>query len=116
MKSITDYDIYKLAEKLADMIWYAYDDWPLKVQRTTGYQIIDSADSISANLTEGYGRYHGKDKKKFYYYSRGSFEETKNWLRKLYRRKIISHTDMMKYKIIVDELGPKLNNFIKGTK
>ena len=58
MKEIYEMDVYKLAEELSDLIWYAFDEWPRKVQQTTGYQIIRSADSIAANLAEGYGRYY----------------------------------------------------------
>ena len=116
MKEIYELDVYKLAEGLSDLIWYAYDEWPRKVQQTTGYQIIRSADSIAANLAEGYGRYTPADRKVFYRYSRGSFEETKAWLRKLIRRKIIRNEEVHKYTEIIDELGPKLNAFIKSTK
>ncbi len=61
MKEIYEMDVYKLAEKLSDMIWYAFDNWTVKVQKTIGYQIAD-------------------------------------------------------YTKIIDELGPKLNAFIKSTK
>ncbi len=117
MKEIHELDVYKLSEDLSDLIWYAFDEWPQKVQRTIGYQIIRSSDSIAANLAEGYGRYTPADRKKFYLYARGSFEETKAWLRKALRRKIISSDEEIdKYKEIIDELGPKLNAFIKTTK
>jgi len=116
MKEIHELDVYKLAEELSDLIWYAFDEWPQKVQRTIGYQIIRSSDSIAANLAEGYGRYTPADRKKFYFYSRGSFEETKAWLRKLIRRKIIEEDEIQIYTTIIDELGPKLNAFIKSTK
>jgi len=66
-----------LSEKLSDMIWDAFDKWPQKAQRTIGYQVIRSSDSIAANLAEGYGRYTPADRKLFYRYARGSFEETK---------------------------------------
>lgn len=116
MKNIYELDVYILAEKLADLIWYDFDEWSEKVQRTIGYQIIKSSDSISANIAEGYGRYTLPDRKKFYIYSRGSFEETKAWLRKLIRRKIISKEKSEKYTEIINELGPKLNAFINKTK
>ena len=48
--------VYVLAEELSDTIWALYDSWPNKVKRTIGYQILRSADSISANIAEGYGR------------------------------------------------------------
>ena len=116
MKEVHELDVYKLSEDLSDLIWYAFDEWPQKVQRTVGYQIIRSSDSIAANLAEGYGRYTPADRKKFYLYSRGSFEETKAWLRKLIRRKIIKEDKIQIYTTIIDELGPKLNAFIRSTK
>jgi four helix bundle protein len=66
-------------------------------------------------LAEGYGRYTSKDKANFYRYSRGSFEETKCWLRKASRRKLITKTEIKNYKKMIDELGPKLNAFIRST-
>jgi len=116
MKKIYEMDVYKLSEELSDMIWDAFDKWTVKAQRTIGYQIIRSSDSIAANLAEGYGRHSGADKKRFYYYARGSLEETKAWLRKGIRRELISSEETDKYKKIIDELGPKLNAFIKKTK
>ena len=116
MKEIYELDVYKLSEELSDLIWYAFDEWSTKVQRTIGHQIIRSSDSIAANLAEGYGRYTPADRKLFYRYARGSFEETKAWLRKLIRRKVITDNEVSKYTKIIDELGPKLNAFIRSTK
>jgi len=116
LKEIYELDIYKLSEQLSDLIWHGYDVWPKKVQHTVGYQILRASDSICANLAEGYGRYTPADRRLFYRYSRGSFEETKAWLRKLIRRKIIKNDEIQKYSNIIDELGPKLNAFIKSTK
>ncbi|MFH1859561.1 MAG: four helix bundle protein [bacterium] len=116
MKRVYELDVYKLAEELSDMVWYDFDKWNKKVQNTVGYQIIRSSDSIAANIAEGYGRYTSSDRKRFYLYSRGSFEETKSWLRKLIRRKVLSKSDETEYKAIIDNLGPKLNAFINSTK
>jgi len=116
MKRVYELDVYKLAEDLSDMIWYDFDKWNNKVQKAIGHQVIRSSDSIAANIAEGYGRYTPADRKKFYLYSRGSFEETKAWLRKLIRRKIISESSVTEYKAIIEKLGPKLNAFINSTK
>ncbi len=116
MKKVYELDVYNLAENLSDMIWSDFETWSDKVQKTIGYQVIRSSDSIAANIAEGYGRYTPLDRKKFYRYSRGSFEETKTWLRKLFRRKIISTTRQNEYAEIINELGPKLNAFINKTK
>lgn len=117
MKEIYEMDVYRLSEQLSDMIWDAFDSWTVKAQNTIGYQIIRSSDSIAANLAEGYGRYTPADRKRFYYYARGSFEETKAWLRKAFRRRVIfSDKEIAEYKELIAELGPKLNAFIKATK
>ncbi len=98
------------------MVWYDFDKWSNKVQKSIGYQVIRSSDSIAVNIAEGYGRYTPADRKKFYLYSRGSLEETKSWLRKLVRRKILAGSRVAEYKTIIDMLGPKLNAFINSTK
>ena len=116
MREVYELDVYKLAEELSDMIWYPFDEWSHKTQKTIGYQIIRASDSIAANLAEGYGRFTPADRKTFYRYARCSFEETKAWLRKLIRRNVISDNEIPKYTEIIDELGPKLNAFIRSTK
>jgi len=126
MKRVYELDVFvpqadplrrnKLAELLSDMVWYDFDKWNKKVQNTMGYQIIRASDSIAANIAEGYGRYTPSDRKRFYLYSRGSFEETKSWLRKLIRRKVLSESNATEYKVMIEKLGPKLNAFINSTK
>ena len=116
MKRVYDLDVYRLAKELSDKIWFDFDNWDKKVQNTIGYQIIRSSDSIAANIAEGYGRFTPADRKRFYLYSRGSFEETKSWLSKLIRRGILAESEATKYKEIIEKLGPKLNAFINKTK
>ena len=116
MKSILELDVYVLAEKLADRIWDEYDGWGVKARSTMGFQMIRATDSIAANIAEGYGRYTPADRKMFYRFARGSFEETKAWLRKAVRRNLINGPESIGfYKKLCDELGPKLNAFIRTT-
>jgi four helix bundle protein len=116
MREVTELDVYRLAESLSDMVWEDFDRWSEKAQRTLGYQVIRAADSIAANIAEGYGRHSSPDRRKFYLYARGSFEETKAWLRKAIRRRVIaSQPRIARYKATIDELGPKLNAFIRTT-
>ena len=49
------------------------------------------------------------------YYSRGSSEETKAWLRKAVRRKKSSTGKIEQHKNIINKLGHKLNAFINNT-
>lgn len=111
---IQDTEVYKLSEKLSDLIWYAYDNWNYKAQHTIGLQVIRSSDSIAANLAEGFGRYAPADRKRFYVIARGSFEETKCWMRKAIRRKILNEIEQKEIAGAINFLGPKLNLFIKN--
>ena len=43
-------------------------------------QLRRAASSITANIAEGFGRYHFKDKVRFYYQARGSVVEVQNFL------------------------------------
>lgn len=81
-----------------------------------GNLAIRATDGISANIAEGYGRYHFRDKLIFFYYARGSFEETKSWVRKLHRRKLLSKEQSHVITELIMELGPLLNSFITTTK
>ena len=73
-----------------------------------------SADSIGANIAEGVGRGTYADNKRFVRNARGSLNETKHWLRRAYRRKLLSEQTIQKLKPLLDELSPKLNSYLKS--
>jgi four helix bundle protein len=106
--------MYKLAEQLADIIWEIVSKWNSFNRDTIGNQIVKSADSVGANIAEGVGRYGTQDNKRFGYYARGSLYETKRWLRRAYKRNLLSESETAKLRPIVDELAPKLNVYIKS--
>jgi four helix bundle protein len=65
---------------------------------------------------KAYGRYHYKDRQKFGYYARGSYEETKSWLRKGYQRKLLDDSQIEIINTYVRQIGPKLNSLINTFK
>ncbi len=67
-------EVYNLAESFSDKIWAIVDKWDYFKKDTLGKQLVRAADSISANIAEGYGRYFYKESKQFYFYSRGSIQ------------------------------------------
>ncbi len=75
-KKLGELEVYILSEELSNLIWEMVKNWNYFEKRTIGNQLVRAADSISANLAECHGRFHYKDKQKFGYYVRGSFEET----------------------------------------
>ena len=108
--------VYVLSEDLADLIWEIASKWPHFDRDTVGKQIVRSADSIGANISEGTGRYGIQDNKRFACIARGSLNETKHWLRRAYKRNLLSENEVTRLKPILDELSPKLNAYIKSIK
>lgn len=108
-----DLEIYKRSEQLSDQIWEAVGRWENFEKFSIGVQITKSADSISANIAEGFGRFHFKENKQFCYYSRGSLHETKAWVSKCIRRKLIPEPEGLKMQNELDEIGRMLNAYIK---
>lgn len=78
--------------------------------------MVRAADLISANLTEGHGRYHFKDHLNFCYYARGSLEETKTWLLKARRRNLIKRQEINPIDELIEILPKKLNAYIGSIK
>ena len=107
-----DLQVYQISMKLADEV----HDFVILCDNfhkfSTGTQLIDAVDSVSANISEGYGRFHYKDHKNFLYFSRGSLSETKTWLTKAVNRKLISEETFSDLINKYNSMGVKLNNYI----
>ena len=72
-----------------------------------------SIDSISANISEGFGRFHYRDQRRFCHIARGSLYESKTWLVKA-RCRIVDNEDQINK--IFNEIGVlhiKLNGYIR---
>ena len=114
--SLDDLEIYQLAMGIGQLAWDWVITWNELAQRTVGGQFVRAADSISANIAEGYGRYFYKERKQFSYYSRGSLLETKTWAKKAVDRKLISEQDFNSFFEKLQTLHHKLNIYIKKLK
>ncbi|NWF58811.1 MAG: four helix bundle protein [Fischerella sp.] len=106
--------VYKLSEKLADEIWIIVEGWNLFAKDTIGKQIVRSADSIGANITEGVGRGSYQDNRRFIRMARGSLNETQHWLRRAYQRNLLNTEQVDILKKIINDLRPQLNSYLKS--
>ncbi len=111
---LEDLRIVKLAEELEDRIWDIVMKWPYFAKDTLGKQVVRSADSIGANISEGYGWHHKNDIIRFLFYARGSLQETKFWLRRAVKRNLITLEVFAEFKKGLDALAPQLNAFIRA--
>ncbi|MGA3283445.1 MAG: four helix bundle protein [Verrucomicrobiota bacterium] len=106
--------VYKLAEELADEIWKIVLRWDTFARDTVGRQIVRSADSIGANIAEGTGRHNFQDNQRFVKIARGSLNETQHFLRRAFKRNLLTPADVKKIKPLVDNLAPQLNSYLKS--
>jgi four helix bundle protein len=109
---IDDLRVYQLAMQLAEKIWDIVIKWDAFAKYSLGQQYTEAADSIAANISEGFGRFHFKDSKNFLYYSRGSLYETRTWTLKAHNRKLITDKEYEELKADIRDLSIRLNNYI----
>jgi four helix bundle protein len=110
--SFEEMPVWQKAMELSIKIHGLTERLPKKEDFGLTSQIRRSALSVSGNLAEGFGRKHTKEKLNFYYDSRGSLSETKNYL--LYGNKVGYFTgDELKENInLVDGIWKELNSLI----
>jgi len=113
---LNDIGAYRIALNLSNYVWDAVLQWDYLAKDTVGKQFIRAADSISANIAEGLGRYGKKDKVNFYRYSYGSIKEALDWNQKAKHRNLLKENEYNHILQELRELPRELNALIKFTK
>jgi four helix bundle protein len=104
--------VYGLSEQIADEVWSIVRKWVVLARDTIGKQLIRAADSIGANIAECSRRGSEHDYRRFLRIARGSLCETQHWLRRAFRRDLLSANQIERLKSLVDELAPALNSYL----
>jgi four helix bundle protein len=107
-------DVYQISCEYSDEGWKIYESLPQTIQFHIGSQMIDSVDSVGANIAEDYGRFHFLDKIRFYYTARGSLFESKHWLDLLFKRKFIANEKYQELMILYKRIQICLNILINS--
>ena len=55
--TLEDLEVYQLSEKFGNEVWKIVYKWDSFAKFGFGRQLTNAADSISANIAEGYGRF-----------------------------------------------------------
>jgi four helix bundle protein len=111
---LEDLEIYQLAMQLGDDIWDLVIEWGYFEKNGLGRQLTDAADSISVNISEGYGRLSPRDNRRFCLIAGGSLYETSTWLAKATRRNLTSTELTGTYSKRLNDLKVKLWNYIQA--
>lgn len=116
MLRLEELEVYTLAERISDVVWEASIHWDSFAKFTIGTQFVKAADSIGANIAEGYGRFAFKKNVQFCYYARGSFMETRHFLQRAKQRNLFQPEQEHSLEQLLECLGPKLNAYIRSIK
>lgn len=110
IKEFYDLDIWRRAHSLVIDLYAISKKFPEDEKYGLVSQMRRAAVSITANIAEGFSRYHYKDKINFYYHSRGSVNETQNLL---LIAKDLKYLSQNKADILVRDLN-EINKMING--
>lgn len=109
---LNDLKVYNKAMELGDTCWNLVAEWNYFEKNTIGKHLVKASDSVAANISERFGRYHFKENVHFNYIARGSLFETKTWLDKAVNRNLISPEQHHGFQININEIAKMLNSYI----
>lgn len=109
---LKDLTSYKIAVDLSSYIWDIVSKWDWFNKKTLGSQWVEAIDSIGGNIAEGFGRFHKKDKVKFYYNARATVYESIHWKDRASERELISEKENDYISTRINNLPKEINNLI----
>ena len=109
IKDFTEMPVWQKAMDIAEKCFNISVNLPKKEDYALTSQLRRSAEIISANIAEGFGRRTSKDKSRFYDISRGSAFETKSHLIYGNRVKYFSENECLEIQNMIGEVIHDLN-------
>ena len=109
-----DLVVYQVSEDVADELWNIVLSWHGLARDTVGKQLVRAADSVGANIAEGTGRGSFQDNRRFIKIARGSLYETQHWLRRAFRRNLLTPEQVEQLRPLMDRLAPLLNGYLRS--
>ncbi|KKQ79233.1 MAG: Ribosomal protein S23 [Candidatus Moranbacteria bacterium GW2011_GWD2_38_7] len=114
VKNFYELDIWKEAHRLSLEIYKITKTFPVDERFGITDQIRRASTSVGANIAEGFGRFHYKEKIKFYYIARGSSCEVQNFIFMAQDLGYIKREKARRIFSDYDNLNKKINNLISS--
>lgn len=80
IRTFTDLKVWQEGHKLVVLVYKMTDKFPAKETYSLTDQMRRASASVTANITEGFGRHGYKEKLQFYFLAQGSLTELKNFI------------------------------------
>ena len=110
-----DLRVWQDAHKLVLEIYKITKDFPKEEKYGIIDQLRRASSSITANIAEGFGRYHFKEKTRFYYQARGSLVEVQNFLILSRDLDYLQKEEVEKMFLVCGSIIKQLNSLVKST-
>lgn len=114
IKHFYDLNVWKESNRLSVEIYKTTENFPNNEKYGITNQLRRASSSVGANIAEGFGRFHYKDKIKFYYNARGSVCEVQNFLFLSQDLKYLTKKEARKIFSEYEQLNKRINSFIKS--
>ena len=111
-----DIEAWKLARKMRIAIYKIIKILPDVEKYCLASQLRRSATSVTANIAEGFGRFHFQENIQFCRQSRGSLYETQDHLLTCYDEKYISKDQFDEINDMIVHCAKALNGYIRWLK
>jgi four helix bundle protein len=109
-------EVYRMTRRLSSMAWVIYQRLAFQQRKVWGDQMLESVDSVGANVAEGYARFHFSEKARFYYISRASLSEgVDHWIDLGFERGVVFDQEFEQINKMKSDIQVRLNNMIKST-
>ena len=113
---LQELEVYRMTRRLSSMAWVIYQRLAFQQRKVWGDQMLESVDSVGANVAEGYARFHFSEKARFYYISRASLSEgVDHWIDLGFERGVVFDQEFGQINKIKSDIQVRLNNMIKST-
>ena len=113
---LQELEVYRMTRRLSSMAWVIYQRLAFQQRKVWGDQMLESVDSVGANVAEGYARFHFSEKARFYYISRASLSEgVDHWIDLGFERGVVFDQEFEQINKMKFDIQVRLNNMIKST-
>jgi len=115
IKNFYDLETWRVAHQFVLEIYKITKNFPKSELYGITSQMRRASSSITANIAEGFARYHFKDKTRFYYQARGSVAEMQNFLLLSKDLEFITLEQCKNLGEKTNEIAKLLNGLIRST-
>jgi four helix bundle protein len=116
IKNFTDLEAWKLARKVRQAVYKIVKTLPPEEKYGLGLQMRKSSISSTANIAEGFGRFHYQENIRFCRISRGSLYETMDHLITCYDEQYITKEQFKGIFALSKQAAKVLNGYIRWLK